>query len=147
MTLSEKVAYLKGLADGMKLDKEKDTSRIIFSIIDILDEVALRVDDLDDNALAIGDELDAISDDLAAVEEVVYGEEDGFEADDWDWNDEQTLYDVECPSCGEEITVDEEMVEAGGINCPNCGEKLEFDVSECDECEEEAGDNSGDLKS
>ena len=40
------------------------------------------------------------------------------------------LYDATCPSCGEEITFDEETLEKGSIRCPNCGEELEFDLGE-----------------
>ena len=47
------------------------------------------------------------------------------------------LYDVVCPSCGEEITLDEELLQAGSIICPSCGELLEFDLSgDEDETEE-----------
>ena len=40
------------------------------------------------------------------------------------------IYDVTCPVCGEEISFDEETLEAGSIQCPACGETLEFDLSE-----------------
>ena len=40
------------------------------------------------------------------------------------------IYDVTCPVCGEEISIDEETLEKGSIQCPACGEELEFDLSE-----------------
>ena len=40
------------------------------------------------------------------------------------------LYDVTCPSCGEEISFDEETLDQGSIRCPSCGEVLEFDLGE-----------------
>ena len=40
------------------------------------------------------------------------------------------MYDVTCPSCGEEISFDEETLEKGSITCPSCGEVLEFDLGE-----------------
>ena len=46
---------------------------------------------------------------------------------------EGVLYDATCPSCGEEITFDEETLEKGSIRCPNCGEELEFDLGDEDE--------------
>jgi len=49
------------------------------------------------------------------------------------------LYDVVCPSCGEEITLDEELLQAGSTICPSCGELLEFDLSE-DNGEDETED-------
>lgn len=47
-------------------------------------------------------------------------------------------FEVECPLCGTEITVDEETVLGGTIPCPNCGEMLEFEIEEeCDCCDED----------
>ena len=43
------------------------------------------------------------------------------------------LYDVTCPSCGQEISFDEDTLEAGSITCPGCGEVLEFDLGDDDE--------------
>lgn len=58
-------------------------------------------------------------------------DEDDYEFDDED--DEEleydgVLYDVTCPTCGEEITFDEDTLSAGSITCPECGEELEFDL-------------------
>ena len=63
------------------------------------------------------------------------GEEDAEEDEDEETEDEETeiegvLYDATCPSCGEEITFDEETLEKGSIRCPNCGEELEFDLGD-----------------
>lgn len=64
------------------------------------------------------------------------GEEDENAEDDEDDEDDEeveidgVLYDATCPSCGEEITFDEETLEKGSIRCPNCGEELEFDLGE-----------------
>ena len=52
-----------------------------------------------------------------------------------DCDDECGEFEVECPLCGAEITVDEETVLNGAIPCPNCGEMLEFEIEE--EAEEE----------
>ena len=38
MTTSEKVAYLKGLAEGLGVDKETKEGRILDSVIDILED-------------------------------------------------------------------------------------------------------------
>lgn len=80
MTTSEKVAYLKGLADGLGLDKENKQDKLLAAIIDVLETVALDLDDLEENALDLADEIDAISDDLADIEELVYN--DDYDEDD-----------------------------------------------------------------
>ena len=141
MTLSEKAAYLKGLMDGMKLDTEKDENRLLSSVIDLLQELAGSVDDLEENAIAVSDELDEIEDDLDAIDEFLmdYDEdEDDFDDDDYDDEDdfdfdEDVMYEVTCPKCGEVEQVSETELLDGAIHCPKCGELLEFEFDEDEE--------------
>ena len=60
----------------------------------------------------------------------------GGDQDEFDFGDE-TLYEVKCPTCGEVITIDEEMLDEGSTKCPNCGEELEFDMDEDEESDDE----------
>lgn len=130
MTISEKVAYLKGLAEGLGLDTEKSKEgKLISVMIGILEEVGLSLEDLEENAMALGEELDAVSDDLADVEELVYDEDDD---DDCCCGDED-FFEVECPNCGEDLEIDETVLESGTVQCPSCNEKFAIDLSD-DEC-------------
>jgi DNA-directed RNA polymerase subunit RPC12/RpoP len=124
MGVSEKVAYLKGLMEGLKIDESSDNGKMFKAIIDVLDEVSLEIEDLTDEVMELGDGLDVISDDLADVEEIVYDDEDEDEDDD------ETVYATTCPECEEQIYFDEDYLEDGQITCPNCGAKLEFDASD-----------------
>ena len=158
MTISEKMAYVKGLRDGVSLDAEKPEVRVIDAVLDLLGDVAAAIRDLDDQAEAVSDELDEIEESLDLLESVVYDEDDDEddedeeddEADDEDEdqdadesdNDEavydfgdEVIYELTCPACGESITIDEEMLDKGMINCPKCGEELEFDLSEDEDSE------------
>ena len=77
MTISEKVAYLKGLAEGLNLDVDKSKEgKLISVMIGILEEIGLSIEDLEENTAALGEEIDAISDDLSDVEEIVYDEDE-----------------------------------------------------------------------
>lgn len=132
MTISEKVAYLKGLADGLDLGAEKSKeARLITSMIEILEEVGMSIEDLEESNKALGEELDAVSDDLADVEEYLLEDDDEDEEDEDDEDDED-FFEVECPSCGEKIDVDTDVLESGVVTCPNCKEK--FTVELTDEC-------------
>ncbi len=139
MTISEKVAYLKGLAEGLDLDTEKSKeAKLISVMIGILEEVGLSIEDLEDNATALGEELDAISDDLSDVEDVVFGDDDDDDDDDeCCCDDDEDFFEVECPSCGADIEIDEDVLEAGSVECPSCGEKFAIDL--CDEDDGECG--------
>ena len=55
MTISEKVAYLKGLAEGLDLDTEKSKEgKLISVMIGILEEIGLSLEDLE-GIFGIGD--------------------------------------------------------------------------------------------
>ena len=97
MTISEKVAYLKGLAEGLNLDVDKSKEgKLISVMIGILEEIGLSIEDLEENALALGEEIDVLSDDLADVESVVFDEDE----DDGDY------FEVECPNCETRFALD-----------------------------------------
>ena len=137
MTISEKSAYLKGLMDGLKLDTEKAEGKMIAAIVDLLQDLTENVTDMEDVVDCISDELDSIEEELDNIDDYLLDEdededdsEDDLEdEDEYDFGDE-TLYEVTCPTCGEVITIDEEMLDEGSTKCPNCGEELEFDDEE-----------------
>jgi uncharacterized Zn-finger protein len=80
--------------------------------------------------------VDAIDEDLGAVEDDLYEDEDD-EDDDEEYEDEDEeleldeddeLYEVTCPTCNLTFTITEEMLDAGETKCPECGQALEFDL-------------------
>ena len=156
MDICEKAAYLKGLMDGLQLDKEKPEGQMISAIVDLLGDVTRRLADVEETTIAISDELDEIEEDLDAIEDFIMDEDDDwdeeedeeFEDDEeegWDEDEEfeegfdfgdedSTIYEVVC-KCGSVINFDEETLEAGSIICPDWGETLEFSLED-DEDEE-----------
>lgn len=145
MTITEKVSYIKGLADGLELDENNKQDKLLKAIIDVLDDVAMSVADLEDGYDELCEQIDAVDEDLSDLEEDFYGEDecDCCGHDDDDMNDEE-YYEVECPACHDVICLDEDMIDEGGIKCPNCGTELEFDF-ECD-CEECGDKDEADQK-
>ena len=136
MDLLEKVAYLKGMLNGMDLDDDKKETRLITAIIDVLDDLAASVADLEEETDEMCELIDILDEDLGAVEEEVFDCDcDCCDEDDFD----DDMYEVTCPTCGEVLCVDEEMLDEGGMTCPACGESLEFDleIGDCDcDCED-----------
>ena len=127
MTISEKVAYLKGLAEGLNLDTEKSKEgKLISVMIGILEEIGLSIEDLEENNQALGEEIDALSDDLADVESVVFNEEDDYDDDDYD----DDWFEVECPNCEEPLIIQEDDLAKGMIQCPNCQTKFSLDLTD-----------------
>lgn len=131
MGVSEKVAYLKGLAEGLGLDAESKEGKLFAAIIDVLDEMAEELLDLEEEMADVEEGLDAVSDDLSEVEESLYElEDEDYEDYDEDEDEEEDCFMTTCPACEEEIFFDETVLEDGEVICPNCGEKLEFDLSD-----------------
>ena len=139
MGITEKVAYLKGLADGLNLDKDSKEGKLFAAIIDVLDDMALEIEDMQELQMELSEGLDAVSDDLEDIEDIVYEEwEDDDDYEDEDEEDEEEedsedCYATTCPTCEEEIFFDESILEEGEVICPNCGERLEFDLESIQE--------------
>ena len=142
MTISEKVAYIKGLAEGLGLSEETKEGKVLKAVIDVLADIASEIDDLNENQLDIGDELDALSEDLGDVEDIIFGyldEDDEYYddecccdddccCDDEDEDDEDELeFEATCPECGADIALSEADLNKGSAKCPSCGELLEFE--------------------
>ena len=162
MTITEKTAYLKGLMEGMNLDTATNEGKLLAAIVDTLDELALSVADLESENEAINEEIDMIEeaideidedlddmdedlDDICEILDDCYEDDDDDEEDEWDvrddddeeWEDDEEFYQLVCPTCGEEIVVDEDILAKGEMKCPACGEDLEFDLSELEGEDEE----------
>ncbi|MBR5708064.1 MAG: hypothetical protein IKX41_01635 [Oscillospiraceae bacterium] len=142
MSITERVAYLKGLMEGMKVDAASDTGKLLAVMADILEDIALEIDDINENALDLAEEIDQLSDDLGDVEDFLdeLCEDDDDECcccddDDCCCDDdgEPLFFEIKCPTCGGEFTVDEDVIALDSIKCPKCGETLEFDFDEDDE--------------
>lgn len=147
MELSQKVAYLKGLMEGLKIDESTDEGKVLKVMADILDEMALTVEDIADEVDEVVELVDVLDEDLGDLEEEVYFAEECDDCcdddcccdddDDYGFDDDEEMYECVCPSCGDTICLGENIIAEGSIDCPNCGEELEFDFSEIEDQDEE----------
>ena len=130
MTVTEKAAYLKGLAEGLNLDSDKPETKLINAMIDVIDEMALSISDLEDSMDMVVEQLDAVDEDLAEVEDYVFEDEDDYSDCEGCPGCDGDYFEVVCPACGETICLDESVLDEDSIECPACGETLEFDFDE-----------------
>ena len=129
MNSLEKLAYLKGLVEGLGLDETKKDTKVINNLITLLEDVVLSVTSLEEGFAEMQQQIDAVDEDLGEVEKDLY-EDDDCDCDcckDKDDADD-IYYEVTCPTCGDTIHLDDELISQREIDCPNCGEKLEFDL-------------------
>lgn len=115
MNIREKSAYLKGLAEGLKLDSDKDEVKLLHAIIDLLEDVTEAVDEMDDDMETLNDYIEEIDEDLGALEEYVLDDEDL----DCDCCDSDCEDDCDCDCCGDE--------DFRIMMCPHCNEEIYFD--------------------
>ena len=137
MDICEKIAYIKGLAEGLKLDENTNEGQILSAIIDLLGDMTAEICDIEDGCDELMEQIDAVDEDLADVEKIVYDDDDDDCCCDdcCDGGDDEDLYEIECPACHDTVYLDGDMIEEGGITCPNCGTELEFDFDcDCDDC-------------
>lgn len=134
MDMKEKSAYLKGLAEGMKLDESSSEVKLINAIIDLLGDVTEAIDEIDSDLETLNDYAEELDEDLGAIEELIYDDcdcdcdccDDDCDCD-CDCDCDEDLFCEICPKCGEQICFDE-TVNPDDLVCPNCGTAL---------CEEE----------
>ena len=134
MKITEKAAYIKGLADGLNLNKETAEGKLIAALIDLAGEVAEAQEKMQEDIDYLSDYVDELDEDLGAVEEEVYGDccEDDCDCCCCDEDDEDIDdgFEITCPSCGETIVFDGTVDDDGELVCPNCKEKIVYDTED-----------------
>jgi hypothetical protein len=72
--LSERVSYLRGLADGLSLNKESAESRLFDEIIELLDDISSSVEGLEEQHGDLADEVSDMEESICDLEEEVYAD-------------------------------------------------------------------------
>ena len=123
--LIERVSYLRGLADGMKLNKEADEVRLLEEVIELIDDIATSVESLEEQQDDLSEIVANLEEDFCDLEDYIYEDED---------DDELCCDEIECPNCGSILSIDEDLItddDSITVQCPGCGEDVTIDF-ECD---------------
>ena len=132
--ISEKVAYLDGLMDGIDLQDEK-LKKLFNAIIDTLDEIAEEISDHEDAINEMDETLDDVCDCLDEHDEMLFGDEDEDEDEE---DEDDGFFEITCPHCGETVCFDDSMLEdEEGLVCPNCNEPIDLDIDIVDDEDED----------
>jgi len=138
MTITEKIAYIKGLMEGMQIDTTKPENKLISAIVDALGDIAETVTMLDEEVVTLNDYADELDSDLGDVEEYLFGDD---ECDCCDCDDDDDcdccdcccdLAEIECPNCGDTIYLDD-SIDPSDVICPNCQKHFNAEAA----CEDE----------
>ena len=150
MGITENAAYLKGLAEGMNVDKETNEGKLIVKMLDLISDMAEKINTLEILNDDLYDYMEEMAEDIVAIEDDLYLDDEDEDYEDYeDYSDlnededfafdgEEEYYEVECPTCGEKICFTEE-IDTESMLCPACGNEIgniEFCSGECDNCTE-----------
>lgn len=141
MNITEKVSYIKGLAEGLSLDEKTAEGKVLLAVIDALEDIAKAVSDLKEDTEYLDSYIEEIDEDLGALEEDYYEEggcccEDEDDCDCCDCDDD--FVEVECPECGETVCLDD-TIDLEHVICPACGAEFSCVCDCCDEEEDDCG--------
>ena len=152
MSMKENSAYIKGLLDGVDLDRTTAEGKVIAALCEIVDRMAAEIDSLNEKLETANAYIEELDEDLGCVEELVYedlgcdcGCEDDDDCDccdddcgccdccdDEEEDDDDGFLCVMCPNCGDTIYI-EDTVDPMDVVCPSCQKPI---VSDEDEIEE-----------
>jgi len=125
----EKIAYLKGLLDGLEVADETQ-KKVYAAIAESLDALALELTDNLDRIEELGEMYEELSDDYSQLDEDLEALEEDFalfmgeEYEDEPEFDE-TYESVVCPACSHVFYYEPEAYEEGEkLQCPACGEEF-----------------------
>ena len=115
MAMIEKAMYIKGLCDGLDLDKTTKEGKLLAALLDVVSDLAAEIDDMQSKMSDLEDYCEELDEDLGDVEEVLldlddedyFDDEDEFDGcdgnfaacdcecdfDDEEW-DEEIIYDI-----------------------------------------------------
>ena len=147
MSITKRVAYLKGLTEGLELGRQTKEEKILAVVIDILEDIAVELEEVKGDVATLDDDIGQLCEDMQELEDALLLEEEAAEeaameaeeaeeadeaeeAEEADEADEPQFFELQCPSCHNEITIDEGMLALGSVSCPGCSETLEFDMEE-----------------
>src|SRR5690554_5876862 len=132
-SLKERVAYIRGLAEGMEMDSKDPRNKLLLKVLDLLDEMVVELDSLDQRVEDNEDLVDALDEDLSDVEEFLFEED---EADlDSELDADLSEFEIQCPHCDEIVYVDEGDLAGAAdddleILCPHCNQVIFSDEDE-----------------
>lgn len=117
-SITDRTAYLRGLAEGLNLDKEKNENRLMLEMLAVMDEMAQKIKDVEDDVDELDEYVESIDGDLGDIEDALFGEEEDFDEDDGGEDDEET----------EEFDENEEL----SFDCPHCGKTMQIKAADID---------------
>ena len=141
MTIAEKAAYLKGLAEGLGMEPQSREGRLWAALNDLLGDIAHELEDLRETDRGQAQALDGVADELSYLEELCGGFDSEDEADspvcggcsrpcEAEEAEPVRLASDDAEDADDAEDGEDELKYDGVVydaTCPVCGEEISFD--------------------
>lgn len=150
--ITDRAAYLKGLAEGMNISAESNEGKLLLALIDAYGLMAAKIEQAEEAHKELEEYVEDIDEDLTEMENALFGDEDDEDGcscghhhfddeddededeDDEDEDEDDGLIEYDCPNCGTSIYFDETAFDLEEEHlCPNCGKPVFGEVPPTDE--------------
>ena len=124
--ITDRTSYLRGLAEGLNIDREKAENKLMLEMLTVMDEMAQQILELDTDMDELDEYVASMESDLSDVEDMLFTDGDEDDADDDGYaEDGDEQIDVTCPHCGKEFSiVAAEINFDDDVVCPGCGKSI-----------------------
>ena len=116
--LGERVAYLRGLSEGLDSSEQTAEGKLLLKMIEVLEDVADSINEIEQTQDEMDEYIQDIDEDLGEVEEELFG------CDCCDEDDDEDFLEVECPHCHEVIYFDADSLADDELICPVCKQSI-----------------------
>ena len=82
--ITDRTAYLRGLAEGLTFEKDKPENRLLLEMLTVMDEMAQKIAELDSDLGELDEYVESIDSDLGDIEDALFGDDDDLDDDDDD---------------------------------------------------------------
>lgn len=137
-------AYVRGLLDGLKLDKSTPERELLAALTEAVATLADENVALREEVENLTEELELLDSGVNSILDILESEEDDDDEScgcghchKHDDNDDKL--ELPCPVCGDVINIDDAMFDEGRFVCPHCEANLELDMGH------HHGDGDGDC--
>ena len=97
--LFEKIAYLKGLAEGLDITEDTKEGKLFSALIEVMEEMAETMEEIVEEQDDVNEYLDLLDEDLSKVEEEIFGEFEFDDEDDFEFDEDDMLDSCACGGC------------------------------------------------
>ncbi|SFA87868.1 CD1247 N-terminal domain-containing protein [Clostridium frigidicarnis] len=118
-----RVSYIKGLMDGLNIDKECKEGKIFTEILNLINDLALDMDSSHDD---LEEYIDSVDSELSVIKRDYYDLDEAI-GDIEEEDVEEEYCEVQCDSCNEVIYVEKNLLEEdNSIPCPFCQHEIQL---------------------